>query len=84
MVLYRLGGVVVSALATGPKGHRFKPGRDDGFLRTIKIRRTPSFAYDEERSRGRTARELSRMSQELFPGGITIIVALHTHISAEE
>jgi hypothetical protein len=24
------------------------------------------------------------MSQELFPGGITIIVALHTHISAEE
>jgi hypothetical protein len=27
---------VVRVLATGPKGHRFKPGRDDGFLREIK------------------------------------------------
>jgi hypothetical protein len=26
----RFGGVDVSVLATGPKGHEFKPGRDDG------------------------------------------------------
>jgi hypothetical protein len=38
-----LGGVVVSVLATGPKGREFKPGRGDTFLRAIKIRSTPSF-----------------------------------------
>jgi hypothetical protein len=38
----RLGGVVVSVLATGPKGCGFEPGQDDGFLRAIKIRSTPS------------------------------------------
>jgi hypothetical protein len=32
----RLGGAVVSALATGPKGREFKPGKGDGFLRVIK------------------------------------------------
>jgi hypothetical protein len=41
----RLGGVVVSVLATGPKGCLFKPGRGDGFLRAIKIRSTPSFRW---------------------------------------
>jgi hypothetical protein len=35
-------GVVVSVLATGPKGCRFKPGQGDGFLRVIKICSTPS------------------------------------------
>jgi hypothetical protein len=39
----RLGGVMVSVLAAGPKGHGFKPCRGDGFLRAIKIRSTPSF-----------------------------------------
>jgi hypothetical protein len=39
----RLGGVVVSVLATGPKGCGFKPGRGDGFLRAIKISSTSSF-----------------------------------------
>jgi hypothetical protein len=34
----RLGGVVVSVLATGPNG----PGEGDGFLRAVKIRSTPS------------------------------------------
>jgi hypothetical protein len=34
--------VVVSVLTTGPKGRGYKPGRGDGFLRTIKIRSTPS------------------------------------------
>jgi hypothetical protein len=42
----RLGGVVVSVLATGPKGRRFKPGRGDGFLRVIKIRSTFSFGWE--------------------------------------
>jgi hypothetical protein len=40
----RLGGVVVSVLATGPKGRVFKPGQSDGFLRAIKSRSTPSAA----------------------------------------
>jgi hypothetical protein len=37
---------VVSVLATGPKGLGFKPGRDDGILRAIKIRSTHSFACE--------------------------------------
>jgi hypothetical protein len=32
----RLGGAVVSVLATGPKVRGFEPGQDDGFLRAIK------------------------------------------------
>jgi hypothetical protein len=46
-VWYRshLGGVVVSVLATGPKGHGFEPGQGGGFLRVIKIRSTPSFVW---------------------------------------
>jgi hypothetical protein len=38
----RFGGVVVSMLATGPKGRGFEPGQGDGFLRAIKVRSTPS------------------------------------------
>jgi hypothetical protein len=38
----RLGDVVVSVLATGPKGRRFEHGQGDGFLREIKIRSTSS------------------------------------------
>jgi hypothetical protein len=37
---------VVGVLATGPKGHEFKPGRDDGFLRAIKVHSTPSFGWE--------------------------------------
>jgi hypothetical protein len=37
-----LGGVMVSVLATGPKGCGFEPGQGDGFFRTIKIHSTPS------------------------------------------
>jgi hypothetical protein len=43
-----LGGVVVSVLATGPKGIRFEPCQGDGFLRAIKIRSTPSFGWEVE------------------------------------
>jgi hypothetical protein len=32
----RLGGVVVSVLATGPKGCGFETGQGDGLLRAIK------------------------------------------------
>jgi hypothetical protein len=39
----RLGGVMVSVLAIGPKAHKFKPGQCNGFLRVIKIRSTSSF-----------------------------------------
>jgi hypothetical protein len=39
----RLGGVVVSVLATGPKDRGFKSGRGNGFLRAIITRSTPSF-----------------------------------------
>jgi hypothetical protein len=38
----RLGGVVVSMLATGPKACGFERGQEDGFLKEIKIRSTPS------------------------------------------
>jgi hypothetical protein len=31
-----VGGVVVTVLATGPKGCGFKPGQGDGFLRAMK------------------------------------------------
>jgi hypothetical protein len=42
----RLGGIVVSVLATGSKGRGFKPGRDDVFLKAIKIRSTLSFGWE--------------------------------------
>jgi hypothetical protein len=38
-----LGGVVVSVVATGPKGREFKPGHGDRLLRAI---RTPSFGWE--------------------------------------
>jgi hypothetical protein len=44
--LSRLGGVVFSVLATGPKGRGFEAGQGDGFLRTIKIRSTSSFGWE--------------------------------------
>jgi hypothetical protein len=40
---------VVSVLATGPKGRDFERGQSDGFLRTIKIRSTPSFEWEVKR-----------------------------------
>jgi hypothetical protein len=38
-----LGGIMVIVLAIGPKVPGFKHAKDDGFLRAIKIRSTPSF-----------------------------------------
>jgi hypothetical protein len=38
---------MVSVFAIGPKVRGFKLGRDDGFLRVIKIRNTPSFGGSE-------------------------------------
>jgi hypothetical protein len=45
----RVGGVVVSVLAIGSKGCGFVPGQDDGFLRAIKIRCTPSLGWEVNR-----------------------------------
>jgi hypothetical protein len=39
-------GVVVSVLATGPKGCWFEPSHGGGFLKVIKIRSTPSFGWE--------------------------------------
>jgi hypothetical protein len=42
----RFGGVVVSLLATGPKGRGFERGQGYGFLTVIKIRSTTSFGLE--------------------------------------
>jgi hypothetical protein len=42
----RLGSVMVSMLAIGPKVRGLKLRRDDRFLRAIKIRRTHSFGRE--------------------------------------
>jgi hypothetical protein len=44
--LSRLGGVVVSVLATVPKGREFKPGRGNELLREIEIHSTLSFVWE--------------------------------------
>jgi hypothetical protein len=54
--LRRLGGVVVSVLATRPKGCGFEPGQGDGFLRAIKIRSTPSSRMGSKAGRSRVVR----------------------------
>jgi hypothetical protein len=38
--------VILSVLATGPKGRRFNPGRGNWLLRVIKILSTPSFGWE--------------------------------------
>jgi hypothetical protein len=45
----RLGGVVYSMFATGPKVHGLMPGRGYGYLRAIKIRSTLSFGWKVKR-----------------------------------
>jgi len=52
----RLGGVVVSVLATGPKGCGFETGQDDGFLRAIKILSTPSSLMGSQAVRSHVVR----------------------------
>jgi hypothetical protein len=42
----RIGGVVVSVLATGPKVCRFELSQGNGFLRAIQICSTPSFGWE--------------------------------------
>jgi hypothetical protein len=44
-LISRLGGVVVSVLATGPKSRGSKPGLGDILLRAMKIRSTSSFGW---------------------------------------
>jgi hypothetical protein len=45
-LISRLGGVVVSVLATGPKDRDFEPGQGDVFLRAIQTRSTPFFGWE--------------------------------------
>jgi hypothetical protein len=56
MYTSRLGGVVVSVVATGPKGFRFEPSQGDGFLRVIKIRSTPSSQMRSKAGRSHVVR----------------------------
>jgi hypothetical protein len=37
---------VISVLATGPKGHEFKPDQCDGVLMVIKVLGTSSFGWE--------------------------------------
>jgi hypothetical protein len=43
---WRLGGEVVSVLATGPEGRGFELVQGDGFLKTIIILKTSSFGWE--------------------------------------
>jgi hypothetical protein len=52
----RLGGVVVSVLATGPRGRGFEPGQSDGILRATKIRSTPSSRRGSKAGRSHVVR----------------------------
>jgi hypothetical protein len=54
--MYRLGGVVVSVMATGPKGSGFEPGQGDGFLGVIKIRSKPSSRMGSKAGRSHVVR----------------------------
>jgi hypothetical protein len=57
LILGRLGGVVVSVLATGPKGCAgSKPGQGDEFLRAIKIRSTPLSRMGSKEGRSHVVR----------------------------
>jgi hypothetical protein len=42
---------VVSVVATGHSGRRFKPSQGDGLLKDIKIHSTPSFGWEVSRRR---------------------------------
>jgi hypothetical protein len=57
----RLGGVVVSVLATGPKVHQFKASCGNGFLRAIRIHSAPPFGWEvkpEALCRGRYVKDM--------------------------
>jgi hypothetical protein len=56
LTLRRLGGVVVSVLATGQKVEGSKPSQGDGFLRAIKIRSTPSSRMESKAGRSHVVR----------------------------
>jgi hypothetical protein len=52
----RLGGVLVSVLATGPKGCGFDPDQCDEFLKEIKIRSTSSSRMGSKAGRSHVVR----------------------------
>jgi hypothetical protein len=58
------GGIMISVYATGPNDRGFKPGRGNGFLRTIKFRSTTYFEREVKPSAPR--REILRHVKELY------------------
>jgi hypothetical protein len=50
------GGVMLSMLATRPKGRGFEPGQGKGFLKAINIRSTPSSQMGSKAGRSHVVR----------------------------
>jgi hypothetical protein len=69
-IFSRLGGVVVSVLATGPKGCGFEPGQGDGFLRAIKISSTPSSRMGSKAGRSLVVRFYGMQKNSKNPTGM--------------
>jgi hypothetical protein len=55
-MIHELVALVVSVLATEHKGCGFEPGQGDGFLKTIKIRSTPSSRMGSKAGRSHVVR----------------------------
>jgi hypothetical protein len=72
----RLGGVVVSGLATGPKGCRFESGQGDGLLRAIKILSTPSSRMGSKAGRSHVVRFYGMQKNSWSPTGM---IRLNSH-----
>jgi hypothetical protein len=66
----RLGVVVGSVLATGPKGRWFKSGRGEGFFRVIKIRSASSDAIRFNGTLKLSWRTLDAEAKNLTPSSI--------------
>jgi hypothetical protein len=69
-----ISGVVVSVLATGPRGCRFKPGKGVGFLNAIKILSTTSSRMESKAVR-------SHVVKNSFPTGMNRINSHSLHPS---
>jgi hypothetical protein len=56
LMICHFGGVVVSVLATGPKGCGSEPGQGDGFLRAIQVCSTHSSQMGSKAGRSHVIR----------------------------
>jgi hypothetical protein len=66
----RLGGLVVSMLASGPKACGFEPGQGDCFLRVVKIRSTRSSRLVSKAGRSHVVRFYSMLNNSWSPTGM--------------